>query len=141
MARRCPNATVVGGTKIKGFDLQFRSGLATVEPSENGATPVLAWEIDARDEQALDHYEGYPSLYRKELHPVELDGQTVEAMVYIMNDGHPYQEPGSHYYNTIREGYESSGFDVYYLDDAVERSIELSLEQDSAPSFGQQLSP
>ncbi len=141
MAHRCPTATVVGGTVIKGYDLRFRGGLATVEPSENGAVPVLAWEIDERDERALDHYEGFPSLYRKEEQPVELDGQTVSAMVYVMNEGHPYQEPGSYYYDVIREGYESAGFDVNYLDDAVERSIVLSMEQGQTPAFGQQLTP
>jgi len=135
MAQRCPTATVAGGSQLKGYDLIFR-GFATVEPSENGAVPVVVWDIGKRDEQALDAYEGYPSFYRKEEHPIELNGQTVNAMVYVMNDGHPYREPSSHYLNTIREGYESAtraglpGFDMAYLDKALEHSTTLAQIQD-----------
>ena len=132
MARRCPTAKIAGGSEIKGFDLRFRDGLATVEPMENGAVPVLVWEIEDKDERALDHYEGYPSLYRKEERPVELDGQSVNAMVYVMNGGHPYREPDSYYYNLIREGYESAGFDTAYLDNAVEQTVRLSMEEQQA---------
>ncbi len=134
MAQRCPTAKVVGGAEMKGYDLRFRGGLATIEPSEAGAVPVLAWEIDERDERALDCYEGFPHLYRKEEQPIELGGDTVKAMVYVMNGDHAYREPSSHYYDIIREGYISAGFDVNYLDDAVERSIVLSMEQ--APELG-----
>ena len=133
MAVKCPTATVVGGSELKGHDLRFR-GVATVEPSENGAVPVVVWEIGGEDERKLDTYEGFPSFYRKEEHPIELDGQTVSAMVYVMNDGHAYATPGQHYLNTIREGYESAGFDTAYLDRAVEQSRRLALEQNPEPS-------
>ena len=135
MAHRCPAAKIVGTSEVKGYDLRFR-GVATVEPSETGAVPVVVWEIGGEDERRLDVYEGWPSLYRKEIHSVELDDQTVDAMVYIMNDGHPYREPGYHYYNIIREGYESAGFDVDYLDRAVEQSRKLAIEQQAEQSQG-----
>lgn len=130
MARRCPTATVVDAAEMKGYDLRFRGGLATVEPQDSGAVPVLLWEIGGRDLAALDRYEGWPSLYRKENALVEVDGEPVEVMVYIMNEEQAgYQPPGYGYYHTIREGYESAGFDTAYLDAAVEHSRQLMLEQ------------
>lgn len=139
MARRCPTAEIVGTGELKGYDLRFRGGngggLATVEPLEGpeqaGSTvPVLVWDIKDRDLEALDIYEGYPSLYRKEQQIVELEDGPAEAMVYIMNERcGGYGTPGDYYYNVIREGYESAGFDVGYLDSAVERSHQLMLEE------------
>ena len=134
MKHRCPTAEVVGTAELEGYDLLFRgsrhSAVATVEPLEGGKVPVLLWKLKPQDERALDVYEGWPSFYRKEIHEIELGGKTVPAMVYVMNDGHDYGEPSSYYYNTIREGYESAGFDMDYLDDAVGRSTELAQIQD-----------
>ena len=130
MAHRCPTATVVGTTELKGYDLLFRGGrrgaVATVEPLEGGKVPVLLWKLQSRDEHALDVYEGWPNFYRKETHDVKIGGKTVPAMVYVMNDGHGYGEPSGYYLDTIREGYESAGFDMGYLDRAVEQSTELA---------------
>lgn len=147
MARRCPTAEIVGTGELKGYDLRFRGGngggLATVEPLEGpeqtqNGVPVLVWDIKGRDLEALDIYEGYPSLYRKENQTVEMDGQPIEAMVYIMNEKVGYGTPGDYYYNVIREGYESAGFDVGYLDSSVERSHQLMLEEPRLePGFGQ----
>jgi len=134
MAKRCPTAKVAGTAELEGYDLLFRGGrtgaVATVEPLEDGKVPVLLWKLKPQDERALDIYEGWPSFYRKEIHEIELGGKTVPAMVYVMNDGHDYGEPSDYYYNTIREGYESAGFDLDYLDDAVGRSTELAQIQD-----------
>lgn len=134
MAHRCRTATVIGAGELKDYDLLFRgsrhSAVATVEPLKGGSVPVLLWNIKKQDEKSLDVYEGWPSFYRKEIHEVEFGGKTVPAMVYIMNDGHDYGEPSQYYYNTIRDGYKSAGFDVNYLDRAVEQSTELAQIQD-----------
>jgi gamma-glutamylcyclotransferase (GGCT)/AIG2-like uncharacterized protein YtfP len=136
MAFRCPTAKVVGASEIKDFELLFRGGrhgaVATVEPLKDSSVPVLLWKLKDRDLQALDRYEGYPHLYRKEILPVELKGKAVPAMVYIMNDGHPFGAPSDYYLNTILEGYRSAGFDTDFLDRAVEKSIRLAQEQQEA---------
>ena len=89
MARRCPNATVFGIGKIRDYQLTFR-GVATIVPEQGRVVPVGVWEIDEKDEKALDIYEGYPSFYRKETIPVEMaNGETIDGMVYIMNSGIP----------------------------------------------------
>lgn len=136
MAFRCPTAKVIGASEIKDYELLFRGGrrgaVATVEPLKDSSVPVLLWKLRDRDLQALDHYEGYPSFYRKEILPVELKGKAVPAMVYIMNDGHPFGAPSDYYLNTILEGYHSAGFDTDFLDRAVEKSIQLAREQQEA---------
>jgi len=85
--------------------------------------PVLLWRIMPNDEKALDRYEGYPHLYRKETVKVRFKGQWVPAMVYIMNEGRPLGAPGRYYYEVIRQGYIDAGFDISFLNKAVRDSI------------------
>ena len=130
MARRCPYALAVGPAELSGYRLLFRGGngssVATVEPEESSSVPVLLWEITPRCEQALDYYEGWPRLYRKEMVTVSFAGKPMEAMVYIMNDGRPYGTPAKFYYEAIAEGYATAGFDLAVLDEAVAFSEEHS---------------
>jgi len=85
---------------------------------------VLVWQITSEDEVALDRYEGWLYLYRKETMKVRLDKKQVDAMVYILNEGKPINQPSCYYYSTILEGYHSAGFDVEYLRRVVEDSYE-----------------
>ena len=129
MAYRCPDATVIGTTVLNGYRLVFRggrhTGVATIEQERGSAVPVLLWEITKRCEQALDRYEGYPHLYRKEQLTVDLDGQEVRAMAYVMNEGPPPAMPGAYYYATILHGYRDCGFDEAILKEAVMRTMEI----------------
>ena len=103
MRHRCPTAKVLGTAVMHGWALRFR-GVATIERCKGAKVPVLVWSIQPGDEKALDRYEGWPHLYRKETVRVYLDGKQVTCMVYIMNgDRHPYRVPSSCYYDTIRE--------------------------------------
>lgn len=125
MAERCPTAKAVGAVALKDYRLLFRGGpgaVATIEPSNGSNVPALLWEIEPSDEAALDRYEGFPFLYRKETVRVRLGSKAADAMVYIMNGGRPLSVPGSRYYNTILEGYASAGFDPAILQKAVEDS-------------------
>jgi hypothetical protein len=127
MAQRCPTAKIAGAAMMRNWRLMFRGGrtsaVATVERFPGGSVPVLVWELRPQDEEALDRYEGWPYLYRKETVRVRLDGRTVSAMIYIMNeDGHPYGLPGAYYFHTIREGYLSAGFSTDILRKAARDS-------------------
>ena len=130
MEKRCPTATVAGVSEIKGYELLFR-GVATVEPKKDRSVPVLLWKIEPWDEMALDRYEGWPHLYRKEMMDVELEGKTVSAMVYVMNDGKPLSMPSDFYYKVIEEGYQTAGFDTDVLERALDRTEEL-MDQEEA---------
>jgi len=127
MAHRCPTAEVVGTAVLRDWRLWFRGGnggaVATVEREKGWKVPVLIWKIQPQDERALDRYEGWPFLYRKETLRLTMNGKRVRAMVYIMNEkGHPYGTPSAGYLGTIRKGYESAGFDSSILAHAVEDS-------------------
>ena len=127
MEWRCPYAKVLGNAELRDYRLLFRGdnggAVATVEPKKGGSVPVLLWDITPRDEEALDRYEGWPHLYRKETVTVYHDGKPVKAMVYIMNEGRPIGLPSEGYLNTILAGYKSAGFDIKVLNKAVTASV------------------
>lgn len=133
MAFRCPTAEVAGKSELKGYELLFRGGrrgaVATVEPKDGGSVPVLLWKIRKEDEEALDRYEGYPHFYEKQMMEVELDGKPVSAMVYVMTPGHEFGIPSDYYADVIREGYETAGFDLQILEDAIDHAYELVNQQ------------
>ena len=126
MGRRCPTAKTLGTTELHGYDLKFRgddgNAVATIEPGE-GSVPALLWKLTPRDEAALDYYEGWPRLYRKEQIDVTLNGKSVNAMVYVMNDGFDLGEPSPRYLDKIAEGYDNLGFDWSVLERAVALSV------------------
>lgn len=134
MKRRCPSAKILGTTVLPDYKLLFRANcrhnaVATVEPCPGENVPVLLWSITARCEDALDRYEGFPFLYRKETVTVQLDGKPVEAMMYVMNDNHPIGTPNCYYYSVIREGYQELNFDTAYLAKAADECAKNSSEE------------
>jgi hypothetical protein len=127
MANRCPTAKMVGTATLENYQLLFRGGhanaVATIQPKQGGSVPVMLWDITLADEIALDRYEGWPFLYRKEKVRVTLNGKHVTAMVYIMNEGRPLGTPSCYYYNVILQGYRAAEFDVNILKQAVQDSV------------------
>ena len=118
---------------LKNYRLMFRGGshtAATVERSQGDEVPVLIWRLQPKDEKALDVYEGWPHLYRKETLRVTVNGKRLYAMIYIMNeDRHPYGAPSPQYFCTILTGYRSAGFDPQVLRQAAIRSMEEPQKQ------------
>ena len=123
MKYRCPGAKLYGTGEIENYELQFKgrpeSAFATIARKEGVSVPVAVWEISEKNEQALDRYEGYPSHYFKQNVPVQLDGEEVDAMVYIMNLKMDFGLPSPYYYGTVYEGYNDCGLDTDVLDKAV----------------------
>lgn len=123
MRYRCPNARALATTVLRGWKLVFRgtrgSAVATIEPQKGAKVCALLWAITEDCERALDRYEGFPRLYRKETVTVRCDGNTVEAMVYILNDGFEVAGPSSSYYATIQEGYRACGLKMDTLANAL----------------------
>lgn len=128
MAHRCPTARPVGKVELNDYQLLFRGGrggsVATVEPIKGKSVPCLLWEITPTDEAALDRYEGYPYLYRKETIKAKFGKEDIEAMIYIMNEGYHLNSPSLYYYSIILDGYKSADFDTNILKQAVEGSKE-----------------
>ncbi|WP_217957929.1 gamma-glutamylcyclotransferase family protein [Acutalibacter muris] len=140
MERRCPGARVAGKGWLKDHRLFFagrsEAAVASIEPAEGHAVPVVLWEITPKDEQALDRYEGYPWFYGKQDLTVEVNGKPVSAMVYVMGPGFAYGAPSKPYLDCIREGYASAGFDTAVLDEAVEYSTAHQRQTYELPDEG-----
>ena len=120
MAVRCPTAKPIGIAMLRGYQLTFRK-VATLEPDPKAETPVGIWEITHNDEISLDHYEGFPRLYRKEMVEVEFEGQKIKAMLYLMNYGLA-RLPEDEYMDRIKKGYKDMGLDTIYLTKALEHT-------------------
>ncbi len=142
MKYRCPTAKLYGIGTIDGYELQFKgypnSAYATIAPKEGSSVPVAVWEIQPQDERSLDRYEGYPSHYFKQNVPVQIDGEEVTAMVYIMNLKMRFGMPSTSYYLTVHEGYNDCGLNTDVLDQAVGASAQKFYS--SAVRFSEQQS-
>lgn len=119
MGELCKNAKIEGTSVLKDYKLVFRgtdNPYANVEHEKSSTVPVLIWCITEDDEISLDEFEDYPHLYHKEMMSVDLNHQTITAMIYIMNEGIPYGIPTDDYYSRIVDGYISAGFNLDFLE-------------------------
>ena len=57
-----------------------------------------------------------------------LDGQRVEAMVYIMQPGFELAFPMPDYYETLAQGYQDCGLDMSYLKKVTQQACEEYFE-------------
>lgn len=120
MAYRCPNSTEEQVGYAVDCKLEFCS-YANIVPERNALTPVLLWKIDPRDWEQLDQYEGYPTLYRREEIDVDVNGEQVKAVAYIMNDCHRnLSMPGTYYLENMLHDYKRLGLDPTPIAAAME---------------------
>ena len=128
MKYRCPTAKYIGTGELQSYELQFkgreRSAFATIGQKDGASVPVGLWEIQARDERALDMYEGFPSHYYKQDVSVQMGSREVNAMVYIMNPRMNFNLPSPSYYATVHQGYRDCGLDTAALEQALQSSTQ-----------------
>ena len=124
MSERCPAAEPLGTATLCDHRLVFRHG-ADVEPHAGAAALGVVWRLTPQDMVALDHYEGFPALYRKDFRHVQLaGGDSLECLIYRMNrEG--YAPPPEDYLAIIRDGYHDFGLPDAVLDAAIELSGRL----------------
>ena len=120
---RCPGAEILGTSVIHDYELVFRRGVLTIEPKAGSSVPVGVWAIGAYDEAALDVYEGFPRFYRKEYMTVELDGEAILALVYVMNAGRKVSPPSMTYFKTCVRGYRDFGFPTKTLVETANKAL------------------
>ena len=94
-----------------------------------GSACLCLYGSSGRHERALDLYEGYPHLYRKENLSVTLDGGERDIMAYVMTGEREYGVPARSYYETIARGYADAGFDISVLNEAVQESVRRMLNE------------
>ena len=133
MKYRCPTAIFIGAGMIRDYELQFRgrpdNAYATIAPKVGTSVPVGVWQIQPRDELALDRYEGFPVHYQKKQIPVILGDDEVSAMGYIMNPNFDFGIPSPHYFSVVHQGYMNCGLDTSVLEQAVEHSARQYYKQ------------
>ncbi len=102
MQWRCPTAVPLGAFTLQGYKLVFRFYADIIPDSEKSVKGGL-WEISEDDENALDRYEGYPSLYGKYYED--------DIMFYRMReDAYDLEMPALGYLEGMIEGMENFGF-------------------------------
>ena len=120
MEKRCPDSGKVASKLLKGWRLCFR-GVADIVP-ENGLSVNLGiYSISKKCEKALDFYEDFPSLYRKEY--FKFDEFNEYVFTYVMNPGYGYGAPSKKYFDTIKQGYVDWGLDYGCLIEAARESL------------------
>lgn len=123
MASRCPDAEFISTTKIENYRLEFHgkesNSYLTIVPDNNSEIEVAVWMISEPDEIALDNYEGFPKLYRKEMLDVSINGTSRPALVYIMNNGAEKTLPSEPYFNCVLDGYVDCGINTEQLFEAM----------------------
>lgn len=131
MRLRCPDSVTIQPFHLQGYRLAF-SSVATILQDEHSQVPGALWAISDQDEIALDQFEGYPTLYRKQI----LEQEGLEFMVYVMNAIQPW-EPSAGYLETIKHGYQDWGLSHEDLDLAVQRTLwEMEYDMQWSPGRG-----
>lgn len=116
MSRRCPDAIPITQAMLHGYELVYRRGVATIEPSPGKKVLGALYMISDRDLEALDRYEGYPTLYYRDNIKVEARGAgEQEVMSYFMHTTYKLSPPRPGYYEIIEEGYKNWGLPVEHL--------------------------
>ena len=145
MARRCPNAEVIGPVDLPDYRLAFRaSGVATILPEEGATVHGLLWKLSPECEQSLDHYEGFPSFYEKQdLTVHDGYGGVFAVMAYVMTpeNAQIIAEPIPYYCAGIRAGFIQNGMAVPDFDRALARGKREAREalRDPWQDFGKKL--
>ncbi len=112
MRMRCPAAMPIGKARLDGYRLNFRRGVANVEPQAGEFVPGALWKVTDSCIKSLDRFEGYPNLYgRYEINGRFVDGKKLPgAQIYIMQPGYAESPPSRHYLDTILKGYDDFGW-------------------------------
>lgn len=125
MKIRCPKAELVDTGIIKDYRLIFRHVADIMhEPHCDEYVEVGIWRITDECLEALDIYEGYPSLYRREILEAESHRAwgTWQGITYLMNR-ESYAMPSPDYYGSIEQGYDDCNLDYSKLQDALHQTM------------------
>lgn len=118
MVHRCPGALYLGLATLTGYELVFR-GVADLRLAADRTVKGAIWDLDQTHLLALDRFEGYPTLYGRELVTVECDGRLVSAVVYRMPPGRQVAPPSRAYLDTLAAGYAACGLPAGQLESAI----------------------
>lgn len=124
MSARCPRSRKLGKAILKGYRWIITTrGYANVVVSPDSEVEGILFEISESDELRLDVYEGVAAgSYNKAWLPVEMDGQTHSALVYldpVTEEGQPKEE----YISRINAGLNDAGLSEDYVTSQVRKFL------------------
>jgi hypothetical protein len=106
-------------------------------PDKGNHVDGLLWKVSAQDEQALNHYEGFPHFYARRTVDVQGKGVGYQAMVYVMNA--PYKDeperPSRYYWNTVLEGCRQNGIPMQPMLEAWREAAQACRPQKHRDTF------
>jgi gamma-glutamylcyclotransferase (GGCT)/AIG2-like uncharacterized protein YtfP len=117
MARRCPEAAVVGRATLPRYRFLINErAYATLVADASATVHGLLWQLSAKDERALDDYEGVPEgHYIKVTKRVRLlRGPLRRAMIYLAINDQP-GVPRSRYIQGILAAAQALRFPKAYM--------------------------
>lgn len=126
----CREAVPLGTAQLENYRLCFRGeeeGWLDIEKSSGRTVPVGVWQIPDSMITALDEYEDFPLVYRKEntrlqIFPFSKEPEhSIEGFLYLMNPGYKAVLPTREYWNICMQGYRDFHFSSVYLKDALAR--------------------
>lgn len=120
MKDRCPKAKPIGTAYFPDWRLCFK-GVADMIPAPGFRVPVGMWRITDACELALDRYEGFPRLYRKNFWKKTGTGKVY--MAYLMNKEH-FGPPSQQYFDCIAQGYDDFEISHDLLNEALQHSYD-----------------
>ncbi|MEM4189341.1 MAG: gamma-glutamylcyclotransferase family protein [Candidatus Caldarchaeum sp.] len=102
---------------LKGYRLVFdvyssswRGGVANVREDEASAVYGAAYLLDEEQLEKLDRYEGVPHLYHRRKVVVEVEGQPVEAFIYVGTNPRSSLLPSAEYLSLMIKGLKKMGY-------------------------------
>jgi len=119
MAKRCPDATLVGVAHLNDYRLVFRNH-ADIEIDVGNIASGVLWEVSDSDMIALDRLEGFPHYYLRQRVLVQTDTEAYIAWVYSMAEQDYEMTPSTSYYDMCTEGYKHHGVSTVQLVEAKE---------------------
>ncbi|VEU77865.1 gamma-glutamylcyclotransferase family protein [Mycoplasmopsis columbinasalis] len=133
MQQLCPDATVICQTTLSNYTLNFKrltdSAYLTLDctPTSTAVVPVVIYQISPRDQEALDAFEDFPTLYNKEIFRINFEHnaqmKTIECFAYVMNPAATVALPTQTYWQVCLEGYRTWNFDQRILFEALARAV------------------
>ncbi len=122
MLQRCPHSPSRGAGWLEGWRLTFgaeelgwEGALATVVEEPGDRVYLMLYDVNKRDEAALDHWEGGDTgLYRKIRVRVHTLHEEVLAWLYVL-DGYEGGLPSARYLGLMADAAEAAGAPADYV--------------------------
>jgi gamma-glutamylcyclotransferase (GGCT)/AIG2-like uncharacterized protein YtfP len=128
MAERCPGCKFLKRACLEDFRYFYdkhpdsKTGAkANIAPCAGHKVWGALFEINGNHLASMDHHEGYPKLYQREVVAVKDDeGQSYEAWVYFRKPQKP-AKPSEQYLEIVKQGAIDSGLPEEYIKNVTEK--------------------